>query len=52
VGDIVYQINQQPLRGPKDYSRIVEQLHPGQEALLLVRDWRTGETGYLTVGVQ
>ncbi len=52
VGDIVYQINQQTLRGLKDYHRIVEQLHPGQEALLLVRDWRTGETGYLTVGVQ
>ncbi|NWF56462.1 MAG: DegQ family serine endoprotease [Syntrophaceae bacterium] len=52
VGDIIYQINQQPLRGPKDYQRIVENLPPGQEVLLLVRDWRTGETGYLTVGVQ
>ncbi len=52
VGDIVYQINQQPLRGPKDYHRIVEQLPPGQEILLLVRDWRTGETGYLTMEVQ
>jgi serine protease Do len=52
VGDIVYQINQQTLRGLKDYHRIVEQLHPGEEALLLVRDWRTGETGYLTVGIQ
>jgi len=52
VGDIIYQVNQQTIRGPKDYHRIVEQLHPGQEVLLLVRDWRTGETGYLTVGVQ
>ena len=52
AGDIVYQINQQTLRGLKDYHRIVEQLHSGQEALLLVRDWRTGETGYLTVEVQ
>jgi serine protease Do len=52
VGDIVYQVNQQTIRGLKDYHRIVEQLLPGQEALLLVRDWRTGETGYLTVGVQ
>ncbi len=52
VGDIVYQVNQQAIRGPKDYHRIVEQLPPGQEILLLVRDWRTGETGYLTMEVQ
>jgi serine protease Do len=51
-GDIIYQVNQQPVRGPKDYSRILEQLQPGQEVLLLVRDWRTGETGYLTLVVQ
>ena len=52
AGDILYQINQQAIRGLKDYHRIVEQLQPGQEILLLVRDWRTGETGYLTVVVQ
>ncbi len=52
AGDILYQINQQAIRGLKDYNRIVEQLQPGQEILLLVRDWRTGETGYLTVVVQ
>jgi serine protease Do len=51
-GDIVYQINQQPVKGLKDYGRILEQLPQGQEALLLVRDWRTGETGYLTVVAQ
>jgi serine protease Do len=51
-GDIVHQINQQPIKGLKDYTRVLEQLPPGQEALLLVRDWRTGETGYLTVVVQ
>jgi serine protease Do len=52
AGDILYQVNQQAIRGIKDYNRIVEQLQPGQEILLLVRDWRTGETGYLTVVVQ
>jgi len=52
AGDILYQINQQAIRGLKDYHRIVGQLQPGQEILLLVRDWRTGETGYLTVVVQ
>jgi serine protease Do len=52
AGDILYQINQQAIRGLKDYHRIVGQLQPGQEILLLVRDWRTGETDYLTVVVQ
>ena len=52
AGDIVYQINQQAIKGLNDYGRILEQLPQGQEALLLVRDWRTGETGYLTVVVQ
>jgi len=52
AGDILYQINQQAIRGLKDYNRILEQLQPGQEILLLVRDWRTGESGYLTVVVQ
>ncbi len=52
VGDILYQVNQQAIRGLKDYHRIVEQLEPGQEILLLVRDWRTGETGYLSLVVQ
>jgi serine protease Do len=52
AGDILYQVNQRAIRGLKDYHRIVEQLQPGQEILLLVRDWRTGETGYLTVVVQ
>ena len=51
AGDILYQINQQAIRGLKDYHRIAGQLQPGQEILLLVRDWRTGETGYLTVVV-
>jgi serine protease Do len=51
-GDIVYQINQQAIKGLNDYGRILEQLPQGQEALLLVRDWRTGETGYLTVVAQ
>jgi serine protease Do len=51
-GDIIYQINSQAIRGLKDYNRILEQAEPGQETLLLVRDWRTGEMGYLTVVVQ
>ncbi len=51
-GDIIYQLNNQAIRGLKDYNRILEQIQPGQEALLLVRDGRTGEMGYLTMVVQ
>lgn len=51
-GDIIYQLNNQTVRGLKEYNRILEQIQPGQETLILVRDWRTGEMGYLTVVVQ
>jgi serine protease Do len=52
TGDIIYQMNNQSIRGLKDYHRILEQIQPGQEAMLLVRDGRTGEMGYLTMVVQ
>jgi len=51
-GDIIYQMNNQAIRGLKDYHRILGQIQPGQETMLLVRDWRTGEMGYLTMVVQ
>ncbi len=47
-GDIIHQMNGQQVRGLKDYNRILEQIPAGQEIPLLVRDWRTGEMGYLT----
>ena len=51
-GDIIYQMNNQAIRGLKDYNRTLEKIQPGEEALLLVRDWRTGEMGYLAMVVQ
>jgi serine protease Do len=51
-GDIIYHVNDQVIRGLKDYNRILEQIPSGQEILLMVRDWRSGETGYVTVVVQ
>ncbi len=48
-GDTLHQINNQNLRGVGDYTRILEPVQPGEEVLLLVRDGRTGEVGYLTV---
>jgi len=51
-GDILYQINNQTIRGLNDYNRIVEQIQGGEEVLLLVRDSRSGEVGYLTLVAQ
>ena len=48
-GDILHQINNQNLRGVGDYTRILEPIQPGEEVLLLVRDGKMGEMGYLTV---
>ena len=49
AGDTIHQINNQNLRGVGDYVRALEAIHPGEEVLLLARDGRTGEVGYLTV---
>jgi serine protease Do len=51
-GDIIYQMNSQIIRGLKDYSRILQHVQGGEEVLLLVRDTRTGEVGFLTVVAQ
>ena len=51
-GDIIFQVNNQAVRGLKDYNRILEQVQRDEEALLLVRDSQTGEVGYLTLVVQ
>ena len=48
-GDLLHQINNQTIRGIGDYTRVLEQVQSGEEVLLLVRDGRTGEVGYLTV---
>lgn len=48
-GDIIYQMKNQPIRGLNDYLRILAQIQPGEEVLLLLRDSRTGDVGYLTV---
>jgi serine protease Do len=49
AGDTIHQVNNQNLRGVGDYVRALETIHPGEEVLLLARDGRTGEVGYLTV---
>ncbi len=52
AGDIILQINNLAVRGIQDYSRILEQMLRDEEVLLLVRDMRTGDIGYLTVTAQ
>jgi serine protease Do len=51
-GDVIFQVNNQAVRGLKDYNRIFEQIQRDEEALLLVRDSQTGEIGYLILVVQ
>jgi Do/DeqQ family serine protease len=51
-GDIIYQMNSQSIRGLKDYSRILQQVQRDEEVLLLVRDTRTGELGFLAAVAQ
>lgn len=51
-GDIIYQVNNQSVRGLGDYNRLLDQVQREEEILLLVRDSRTGEVGYLTVVAQ
>jgi serine protease Do len=52
TGDIVYQINHQTLRGLNDYNRVLENIQGNEEVLLLLRDSRTGEVGYLVMVAQ
>ncbi|MBU1206102.1 MAG: DegQ family serine endoprotease [Proteobacteria bacterium] len=52
AGDIILQVNNQAVRGINDYNRILEQVQRDEEILLLVRDMRTGDMGYLAVVVQ
>jgi serine protease Do len=51
-GDILYQINNKTIRGLSDYNRMIEQIQGGEEVLLLLRDSRSGEVGYLTLVAQ
>lgn len=51
-GDVLYQINNNGIRGVKDYHRILEQMQAEDEILVLVRDLRTGQVGYLTLVVK
>ena len=48
-GDIIYQINNHTVRSLRDYNRIIEKIPRGEEILLLIRDTRSGEVGYLTL---
>jgi serine protease Do len=52
TGDIIFQINNQVVRGMNDYNRILKQVQRGEEALLLVGDVQTGDMGYVTVIAQ
>jgi hypothetical protein len=45
-------MNYQAIWGLKDNNRILEQVQRGDEVLLLVRETRTGDVGFVTVMAQ
>jgi serine protease Do len=51
VGDLILAIDQVPVRSVDDFVNLVGSLPPHQKIALLVRDHRTGKTGYLQVEI-
>jgi serine protease Do len=46
-GDIILEVDGQPVEGVESFLEIVNSLQPGQEITLLAVDHRSGQTGYL-----
>jgi serine protease Do len=49
VGDIILQMNGQPVMGYDSFVEIVNTLRPGEKVRIFVLDHRTGNTGYVDV---
>jgi serine protease Do len=52
TGDIILEVDGQPVEGVESFLEIVNSLQPGQEATLLAIDHRSGQSGYLQVAVR
>lgn len=52
VGDIILEINGQPIEKLEDFVGLVSTLKPGQKIALLALDHRSGNSGYVEVVVQ
>jgi serine protease Do len=51
-GDIILEINGQPVTGVDSYVAVVESLKPSQRAVWFVLDHRTGQSGYIRVAME
>jgi serine protease Do len=51
-GDIILEVEGQPVDGVESFVEIVNSLQPGQEVTLLAVDHRSGQSGYLQVVVR
>jgi serine protease Do len=52
VGDIILEINNQPIEGTETLVDVVKALHPRQQITLFALDHRTGNTGYVQAVVR
>ena len=51
-GDIILEVDGQPVEGVESFLGIVNSLQPGQEVTMLAVDHRSGQSGYLQVVVR
>ena len=51
VGDIILEINYQPVQGVESFVSMIKSLQPQQQIVLLALDHRTGQTGNVRVTV-
>jgi serine protease Do len=51
VGDIILEVNYQPVQGVETFVDLVRSLQPQQQVILLALDHRSGQTGYVRVPV-
>ncbi|HYA03907.1 MAG TPA: Do family serine endopeptidase [Syntrophobacteria bacterium] len=51
-GDIILEVDGQPVEGVESFLEIVNSLQPGQEVTMLAIDRRSGQSGYLQVVVR
>jgi len=52
LGDIILEINSEPVQGLKHFVDLVSSLRTNEQVLLLALDHRTGQTGYVQVAVR
>jgi len=52
VGDVILEINGQPVESVEELSGLLNTVKPGQKIALVALDHRTGNSGYVEVVVR